>query len=105
MWRARQPRRPVFVGSADAFSFAVKGGRVWIDAANWGRVKGVVLANSAGLLRDERGGPVATLPEAELMAKDSEMIACEVECRRSGIDGVFVELDIPGLEGGSRAGR
>ena len=26
------------------------------------------------------------------------MIACEVECRRDGIDGVFVVLDIPGLE-------
>ena len=25
------------------------------------------------------------------------MIACEVDCRRDGIDGVFVELDIPGL--------
>ncbi len=96
-WRPRKPRRPVFVGNASAVSFPLKGGRVWIDAANWGRVMGVVLANAAGLLRDERGGPVATLPEAELMAKDSEMIACEVECRRGGVEAVFVDLGIPGL--------
>ncbi len=96
-WRTRKPRRPAFVGKASAVSFQLEGGRVWIDAANWGRVKGAVLANSAGLLRDERGGPVATLPEAELMAKDSEMIACEIECRRAGADAVFAELDVPGL--------
>jgi hypothetical protein len=25
------------------------------------------------------------------------MIACEVECRRDGVEGLFVELDTPGL--------
>ena len=50
------------------------------------------------MLRDEHGKPVPTVTPEAFLAKDSDMIACEVECRRDGIDGLFVELDIPGLE-------
>ena len=38
------------------------------------------------------------LTTEEFATKDSELIACEVECRRDGIDGLYVELDIPGLD-------
>ncbi len=91
-WRPRTSRKPEFVGGFGAMSFPIKGGLVWIDTHNWDRVKGVVLANSAGLLRDEGGRPALTVSESEVVAKDSEFIACEVECRRAGVDGVFVEL-------------
>ncbi len=33
------------------------------------------------------------------------MIACEVECRRDGIEGVFIELDIAGLDGVAQGAR
>jgi hypothetical protein len=82
------------VGSPSAVSFAIKGGRVWIDAANWARAKGPVLTNAAGLLRDDGGRPALAVSEAEAASKDSQFIACEVECRRAGSDGLFVELDM-----------
>jgi succinyl-CoA synthetase beta subunit len=96
-WTPRPPRRPPFVADASAHRFAVKGGTVFIDAAAWRSSAAAIVARAGGLLRDEGGRPVLTVSAAEFVAKDSEMIACEVECRRDGVGGVFVELDIPGL--------
>ncbi len=96
-WCPRAPRRPAFVGAKGAHSFAVKGGTVWIDASEWKRHGSAVVARSGGLLKDAGGVPELTVSAQEFLAKDSEMIACEVECRRDGVDGFFVVLDIPGL--------
>lgn len=98
-WKPRAPRKPAFVGEAGAKSFAVKGGRVWLDNAAWKKNAAAIVSRANGLLRDESGEPALTGKTEEFMSKDSDMIACEVECRRDGIDGVFVELDIPGMEG------
>ncbi|MBX6326112.1 MAG: hypothetical protein IRY93_08755 [Chthoniobacterales bacterium] len=53
--------------------------------------------HSGGLIIDQRGAPVAALPEEEFLAKDSELVACDVECRLAGIEGFYLQLDIPGL--------
>ncbi|HNB59987.1 MAG TPA: hypothetical protein PK308_06715, partial [Phycisphaerales bacterium] len=98
LWSPRAPRRPSFVNSPGAFSFPVKGGTVWIDPAAWKRHAPAIIARAGGLLKDDAGKPALTLAPDAFAAKDSEMIACEVECRRDGIDGFFVHLDIPGLE-------
>ena len=40
-----------------------------------------------------------------LPAKDSELLACDVECRLAGVEGFYLEFDIPGLDkliGGAR---
>lgn len=101
VWQPRPPRRPPFVGASSSFSFPVKQGRVWIDPAAWISRAPAIIARSNGLLKDNRGKPALTVtPEAFLM-KDSDMIACEVECRRDGVDGLFVELDMPALPGRS----
>jgi succinyl-CoA synthetase beta subunit len=97
VWKPRPPRRPAFVGSANASSFQIKGGKVWVDAAVWPKNAAAIVSRSGGLLRDEHGRPALGVRPEELVMKDGEMIACEVECRRAGIDGVFVELDIPDL--------
>jgi succinyl-CoA synthetase beta subunit len=97
-WKPRAPRRPAYVGSAYATSFPVKGGRVWIDSAVWPKSAAAIISHSAGLLRDDRGKPALAVKPEEFLAKDGDMIACEVECRRAGIDGLFVELEIPGLQ-------
>jgi hypothetical protein len=76
----------------------VKNGDVWIDAAAWKLHAPAFISRSSGLLRDDGGRPALTVKPEELMTKDSEMIACEVECRRDGIDGFFVHLPIAGLE-------
>jgi succinyl-CoA synthetase beta subunit len=97
-WRPRTPRRPEFVGTADAIRWPVRGGTLWIDPDAWKRHAAAIVARSSGLLRDQGGTPIRAIADAEFAAKDSELIACEVECRRDGIDGVFVELDVPGLD-------
>lgn len=96
-WLPRAPRRPSFVGSSNAASFLVKGGRVWIDRGAWAKHAPAIISRANGLLKDEGGKPVATMPAEALLARDSDFIACEVECRRDGIDGLFVELDMPEL--------
>jgi len=101
VWEPRAPRRPSFVGAPSSLSFPVKQGRVWIDPTAWISRAPAIIARSNGLLKDNRGKPALTVtPEAFLM-KDSDMIACEVECRRDGVEGFFVELDMPALPGGS----
>jgi succinyl-CoA synthetase beta subunit len=95
VWKPRPPRRPSYVGTSGARSFAVRGGRVWIDPAAWKGHSAEIIARGGGLLRDDGGRPALTLPEADAATKDSEFIACEVECRRDGIEGLFVELDMP----------
>ena len=96
-WKPRGTRRPGFVGGNGAVSFGVKGGRVWIDGAGWKRNGAAIVSRASGLLKDDRGSPALAVSAEEFGSKDSEMIACEVECRRDGVEGVFVELEIPGL--------
>ncbi|MBL9119094.1 MAG: acetate--CoA ligase family protein [Phycisphaerae bacterium] len=96
-WRPRHPRRPEFVGRGESISWPLRSGTLWIDRAAWSRNGPAIAARSNGLLRDDHGAPTRTLPDADFAQKDSDMIACEVECRRDGIDGLFVEIDIPNL--------
>lgn len=98
-WQPRAPRRPGFVGAATAISLPIKGGRVWIDPARWALAKPIVERFAANVLKDDRGKPVpATVRPEDFATKDSELIACEVECRRAGIEAIFVDLEIPGLQ-------
>ncbi|MSR29166.1 MAG: hypothetical protein EXS03_06290 [Phycisphaerales bacterium] len=97
VWRPRSPRRPAFVGSPGATKFEVRAGRVWIDTPRWGDIASAVTAHSGGLVTDRGGVPAMALPAEEFAGKDSELLACDVECLLAGIDGFFLELDIPGL--------
>lgn len=98
LWQPRRPRRPAFVGGTNAARFQIVGGTLWIDRASWREHAPAIVAQSSGLLRDDHGAPALGVAPEELVKKDSELIACEVECRNMGIEGVFVELDIPGLD-------
>ena len=99
-WKPRYRRVPAFVGAASSVSLPVKGGKLWIDLAKWPQAKAVVDRFAPNVLKDEAGKPAPATPRPEDFAnKDSELLACEVECRRTGIDALFVDLDIPGLEG------
>ena len=77
---------------------AVKNGRVWIDTARWPQIRRAIEANSGGLIFDRDGAPAAALSTEEFATKDSELLACDVECRLAGIEGFYLELDIPGLD-------
>ena len=75
-----------------------KNGRVWIDTTSWPQIRAAVETHSGGLIVDREGAPAVVLPGEEFAAKDSELLACDVECRLTGVDGFYLELDIPGLD-------
>jgi hypothetical protein len=96
-WRPRTPRTPKFIKDPSTVAFPVKNGRVWIDNAQWQHMRGAVETHSGGLILDRKGAPAPSLPDEEFATKDSELLACDVECRLAGIEGFYLELDIPGL--------
>ena len=104
-WKPRAPRIPTFVRNKSATTLPVKSGRAWIDTAKWPDIRRAVETNSGGLIVDNKGAPTPSLPNEEFANKDSELLACDVECRLAGVDGFYLELDIPGLDkliGGAR---
>jgi hypothetical protein len=104
-WKPRAPRVPKFVKNPSATKLEVKSGRVWIDTAKWPEIRRAVETHSGGLIVDRAGKPAAGLSEEEFANKDSELLACDVECRLAGVEGFYLELDIPGLDeliGGAR---
>jgi succinyl-CoA synthetase beta subunit len=104
-WKPRAPRTPKFIKSDPATKFEVKGGRLWIDNGAWSQIRTAVEMHSGGLIVDRKGAPARSLLNEEFATKDSELVACDIECRLAGIDGLYLELDVPGLDeliGGAR---
>jgi len=104
-WKPRPQRMPDFVRGPSAKAFPVKGGRVWIDTARWPEIRSFVEAQSNGLVVDRKGVPMPALPDEEFATKDSELLACSTECRMAGLEGFYLQLDVPGLDeviGGAR---
>src|SRR5213592_1204628 len=97
-WKPRAPRLPKFVKDPSVTTIPVKGGRVRIDSAQWSQIRGAVETHSGGLIVDRGGAPVSSVPGEEFATKDSELLACDVECRLGGVEGFYLELDIPGLD-------
>jgi hypothetical protein len=89
---------PKFVKDKSAAMLPVKSGRVWIDTAKWPQIRPAVETHSSGLIVNHAGAPVAGLASEEFANKDSELLACDVECRLAGVEGFYLELDIPGLD-------
>src|SRR5437879_4065721 len=96
-WKPRAPRVPRLVKGSSATMLPVKNGRVWIDTEKWPQICSAVETHSGGLIVDHKGVP-APLSGEEFANKDSELLACDVECRLAGVDGFYLELDIPGLD-------
>src|SRR6266480_1236893 len=85
-WKPRAPRVPKFIKGASAIMLPVKSGRVWIDTPRWAEIRSAVETHSSGLIVDRAGAPVASLPSEEFANKDSELLACDVECRLAGVE-------------------
>jgi succinyl-CoA synthetase beta subunit len=104
-WKPRVPRAPGFIKDAPTIALPVKNGRVWIDTKRWPQIRSAIETHSGGLIVDREGVPEPSLADEEFATKDSELLACDVECRLAGIEGFYLELDIPGLNelvGGAR---
>jgi succinyl-CoA synthetase beta subunit len=96
-WAPHRPRAPKFAKNSSA-KLAVTNGRVWIDTAQWPQIRSAVETHSGGLIIDRKGAPTPALSDDEFATKDSELLACDVECRLAEIEGFYLELDIPGLD-------
>jgi hypothetical protein len=104
-WKPRIPRAPRFIKDSPTIAFPVKNGRLWIETVQWPQIRSAVETHSGGLIVDREGVPAPSLPDEEFATKDSELLACDVECRLAGVEGFYLELDIPGLDeliGGAR---
>jgi succinyl-CoA synthetase beta subunit len=104
-WKPRVPRAPHFIKDSAVVSLPVKNGSVWIDTQRWPQIRTAIETHSGGLIVDREGVPAPSLPDEEFATKDSELLACDVECRLAHIEGFYLELDIPGLDeliGGAR---
>jgi succinyl-CoA synthetase beta subunit len=97
-WKPRAPRIPKFVKDPAAIMLPVKGGRVWIDSGKWPAIRAAVETHSRRLIVDRDDKPAAALGTEEFATKDSELLACDVECRLAEVEGFYLELDIPGLD-------
>jgi succinyl-CoA synthetase beta subunit len=97
-WKPRIPRTPEFIKNPAATMMQVKGGRVWIDGSKWPQIRRAIETHSSGLIVDRADAPTPSLPNEEFATKDSELLACDVECRLAGVEGFYLELDIPGLD-------
>lgn len=96
-----QRRVPAFVGAPTSESIPIKGGVVWVDATQWNeQTAALVDKYSLGLIRDVDGRP-RVAPSEDYADKDSEFLACEVECLRAGHPIVFVDLPVPHLDDGA----
>jgi succinyl-CoA synthetase beta subunit len=93
-------RKPNFVNSPGAVSHAFAGGTLWMDAENWDETASQIVLEHGGEIFAQGADDLIELaiPEEDLAKRDSELVACEVECRRAGRDVFFVELDIEGLD-------
>ena len=93
-------RAPGFVGRSDSYHFPISGGTVWIDHRNCNpETSAFVIDHALGLLElNQNGVPVPAVSEEDVAGKDSELIACEIECLRAGRPVLFVDLAIPVLD-------
>ena len=96
-WKPRPPRVPKFIRDPSVTMLPVKNGRVWIDTAQWPQICAAVETHSRGLIVSRESAPAGAVANEEFATKDSELLACDVECRLAGIEGFYLELTIPGL--------
>jgi succinyl-CoA synthetase beta subunit len=97
-WKPRIPRAPRFTKDSPTIAFPVKNGRLWIETVQWPQIRSAIETHSGGLIVDREGVPAPSLPDEEFATKDSELLACDVECRLAEVEGFYLELDIPGLD-------
>ena len=84
--------------AAEVYTFPITGGRVYLDHARCDEATNAILLEyGQGIFKVENGKPVLAMTEAEVAGKNSELIACEVECRGRANDALYVELPIERL--------
>ena len=84
---------------AGALTFDINGGTAYLDIAQCDEnTNALLLEHGRGIFRIQDGRPVLNMSPQEAAGKDSELIACEGECRARARDVIYVDLSIPGLD-------
>ena len=97
--RAEPMSRRRYTPPAGALTFDINGGKVYLDVARCDETtNALLLEHGRGIFRIDDGRPVLNMSPQEAAGKDSELIACEVECRARARDVIYVDLPIPGLD-------
>ncbi|MCK4660918.1 MAG: acetate--CoA ligase family protein [Phycisphaerae bacterium] len=87
-----------FTSPKNGFSFPISGGAVYVDYDKCDdATNALLLEYGKGIFKIENGKPALAISEEEVAGKDSELIACEVECRGRAQDAIYVSLPIAGL--------
>ena len=86
---------PPFVGLKTTAKFPMKHGTLWIDRMSKVAAE-IAIEHSAGLLELDDSGSI--VPVDDIADKDSELIACEIECHRAGVPAVFVDIPVKGID-------
>lgn len=96
---SRLPAMPrTYTPPKNALRFEIRGGTVYVDLDQCDEKTNTVLTEyGRSIFKIEGGKPALAAGEAEVAGKDSELIACEVECRAKANDAVYVRLPIDGL--------
>ncbi|MCP4590989.1 MAG: succinyl-CoA synthetase subunit beta [bacterium] len=99
-----RPRQPMakrkFTPPEHGVSFPINGGTAYVDYDKCDEATNAVLLEyGKGIFEIKDGKPVLALSEEAVAGKDSELIACEVECRGRGQDAIYVSLPIAGMNG------
>jgi succinyl-CoA synthetase beta subunit len=90
--------RRAYTPPDNALTFAISGGTVTIDLDKCDEATNAVLTEYGGpIFEITEGKPALKMSAEEAAGKDSELIACEVECRAKAKDAVYVHLPIHGL--------
>ncbi len=95
----RSRKVPAFVWKEGVYNFPINGGSVWIDRdeCDAATTDFVVKHSSFLIKKDDQDKPILAVTEEEIANKDSELIACEIECLRAGNPVVFVDLPVTEL--------
>jgi len=81
------------------YNFPIHGGSVWIDRDECdAATTDFIIKHSSFLIKkDDQNKPILAVTKEEIANKDSELIACEIECLRAGKPVVFVDLPVTEL--------
>jgi succinyl-CoA synthetase beta subunit len=91
-------RKHPFTPPRNGFSFSINGGTVYVDYDKCDTATNAILMEyGKGIFKIEHGKPVLVMSREDVAGKDSELIACEVECRGRAQDAIYVHLPIARL--------
>ncbi|MBM4429329.1 MAG: hypothetical protein FJ026_03150 [Chloroflexi bacterium] len=92
------------------YSFETRTGSISIDHIKCESCKSLACVKAcslygAGILKVERGKPVLNVTAEEAKRRDTECLACELDCHFRGQQAIVISMPVAGLEEYRRVNR